>query len=431
MATTSTTLACDVRNYIAEKTLMIAHRSTRFYTLANKAKLPEQHGTTFQYTRYDRLPLPQSTLTEGTHPTSDTLPISVVTAQAQQWGGVVTITDVAELTIAHRPLQKAIELQGYQAAELVEREIEKTLRAGTNVFYHAGVASRSTLASTAINETDIRNVVASLRASGASGLEPAANPFDDPEMGDLFVAVVDPYIEMDIATMTGFVNAVQYADAKRLWNGEAGTWAGVRFIRSNFLPMLTSGASTASYGTVVTAGGSFSSAAGTIAIVLTATDTNTGYERVIYQPASLAQATQTNATQAIDVTAPTTTGFTYNFYVTAKAEGAATTVAEARLALSGLTPGAAGTITAFNSSAALVPALLSSSGSKVHLSYFIGREAFTVVNLEGLRSFLTPASESDSDPLLQRRKTGWRVFFRAVINNNAFMARLEAESAFD
>src|SRR3972149_2587433 len=104
--TTSTTLASDAVTYIAEKTLAIAKRIVRFYDLADKAQLPSQNSKTFQYTRYDRLPLPITTLTEGTTPTSRALSISTVSATAEQWGDIVTLTDVAELTIKHKPLQK-------------------------------------------------------------------------------------------------------------------------------------------------------------------------------------------------------------------------------------------------------------------------------------------------------------------------------------
>lgn len=48
MATTSVTLASDVRTFIAQETLMIAEKALRFYQFGTKAKLPEQQGTTFQ-----------------------------------------------------------------------------------------------------------------------------------------------------------------------------------------------------------------------------------------------------------------------------------------------------------------------------------------------------------------------------------------------
>lgn len=84
MATTSTTLASDVRNFIAEETLRIAEIALRFYQFGNKANLPDQHGTVFQYARYNRLPLPTVTLTEGTNPVSVPLGVTMVSATAEQ-----------------------------------------------------------------------------------------------------------------------------------------------------------------------------------------------------------------------------------------------------------------------------------------------------------------------------------------------------------
>lgn len=435
MATTSTTLGSDVRNFIASETLMIAERALRFYQFGTKAKLPEMYGTTFQYTRYNRLPLPVTTLTEGTAPTATTLGITVVTAVAQQWGGLVQITDVAELTIAHRPLIKAIELLGYQAAETIDREIHNTLSSTTNVFYLGNVTTRASMATTSVTETDIRRVVANLRNNGALGLEPAEG-MEDPMLGDNFVGIIDPFVEMDLQTLPGWTNAAIYQDAKRVWNGEAGTYAGVRFVRSNHIPTLTRGASVTT-ATVVTAGGSFTvattDASQRVRMVITGVATDTQYERVIYDHTTVVFATQAAITSmSIHVTVPTVAGFVYNVFVTELSSTAASTDA-ARLANGGSRIAAAGqaTITAFNSTARLVPAALNSASDGVHQCYFIGKEAYTVVNLENLRSYLTPAQESDSDPLLQRRTAGWKVFFRAVINNNNFLAKLEVSSAHD
>jgi len=295
------------------------------------------------------------------------------------------------------------------------------------------------MATTSISETDIRRVVANLRANGALGLEPAEGGNEDPVLGDNYVGIVDPYVEMDLQTLSGWVNANQYADAKKLWNGEAGTYAGVRFVRSNHIPTITTAASVTT-ATVVTTGGSFTTGSGAdgsvrLRMIITGVDTQTQYERVIYQHTTVVFSTAQYASNstgtaigAINVTVPTTAGFTYNIYITDRSSAASSTDT-ARLAISGLTAGAQGTVTAFASAGTLVPAAMASGSQGVHLSYFIGKEAYTVVNLQNIRSYLTPAQESDSDPLLQRRHAGWKVFFRAVINNNNFLAKLESDSA--
>jgi hypothetical protein len=60
----------------------------------------------------------------------------------------------------------------------------------------------------------------------------------------------------------------------------------------------------------------------------------------------------------------------------------------------------------------------------------LGKEAFTVIDLQKLQSFVTPNQSSDSDPLVQRRKAGWKLMFKAVINNQNFLERIESLSAF-
>lgn len=84
MAVQFSDLSSDAVTYIAEKTLKVAERSVRFYELADKATLPDSNSKTFQYTRYERLGLPLSVLTEGTTPSDTSMTISTVTAVSEQ-----------------------------------------------------------------------------------------------------------------------------------------------------------------------------------------------------------------------------------------------------------------------------------------------------------------------------------------------------------
>jgi N4-gp56 family major capsid protein len=437
--TTSTTLANDAVTYIAEKTLSIAKRILRFYQLGDKAQLPSQNSKTFQYTRYDRLPLPQSTLTEGTTPTSRALAISTVSATAEQWGDVVTLTDVAELTIRHKPLQKAIQLLGNQSGETMEREIYETVLAGTTIYYPGSVTTRYGLASTDVPTADsVRKVVAALRANGAIGMEPPVAGTNDPELGDLYVCVVDTYVEFDISSDPDFIDAKKYADAKRIWEGEIGTFLGCRFVRSNSVPTLTSRA--AATATATDNGGTLTTNY-YVRTMVTGIDDTFGYEKLIFQ-AEVDQVVGAGNDNHISLVVPTVSGYSkFNMYMSA--ESASTVAQGATMYLQN----ASGTVAAgtyllgyatesgnnytAKTSGTTAPAEMNSASAKVHTSFFIGKEAYTVVDLQNLQSTLTPNEATDSDPLKQRRKAGWKVMFKAVINNNDFFARLESESAYD
>ncbi len=70
------------------------------------------------------------------------------------------------------------------------------------------------------------------------------------------------------------------------------------------------------------------------------------------------------------------------------------------------------------------------TGVGAHFSWVFGKEAFTVVDLQALQSYVTKKEATDSDPLAQRRKAGWKTMFKAVINNQDFLERIESSSAF-
>lgn len=396
----------DAVTYIAEKTLSIAKKSVVFQQLGDKAVLPAHNSKTFQYTRFDRLGLPKESLTDGTTPDNTEMSISTVTATCDQWGAFVAISDVAELTVKHPVMQKAINLMGYQAAEVVDREIIIVLLAGTSVSFPAAHNSRDDLSSTStdvVNTTLVRKVVAAVRSRGAHEHD-----------GNDFVGVVDPQVEMDISADSTFQNAASYSNIKVLQNGEIGRWQGCRWLRSNHIPTLEGVAAvTPSTG----AGGGLASA--TYYTAVEYIDDNTGFPVKVSQAASVAA---TAASAKITMTLPTATAYKYNVYI-----GTSSTALYKALSLQ--TAASAVAVTATSSSNLLggIPA----SGKIVHFSWVFGKEAFTVVDLQKLQTFLTPNQASDSDPLAQRRKAGWKLMFKAVINNEDFLERMETLSAYD
>src|SRR3990170_923447 len=357
----------DAIQYIAEKTLRIAYKILRFYEMGDKAVLPSQSSKTFQYTRYERLPLPFSVISEGNEGSSTTMSISTVTATAEQWGAYVTITDVAELTIKHKPLQKALQLLGFQSGETVERECFNVVATGTSIFYPGTIANR-------------------------------------------------------------------------FWNGEIGEFLGVRFLRSNSLPTLTSAAAPT---TNINEGG------GDLAlryhrILVVGFDTTFNYPSVIYQ-VSTEDVGAADTDDSITVVLPSTATLRYKIYW-AKSASDITASSAANAAITkyvqgsdqyfaasasieiGDTANANGTtIFAIATSGTTAGSLLdemASASSKTHLGFLFGKEAYTVVDLQNLQSTLTPPGASDSNPLALRRKAGWKIMFKCVINNNNFFNRV-------
>lgn len=397
----------NAQTYIAAKTLMRIKRDVVVYGLGKKEKLPNRYSKTFQFTRYEKLALPYSPLTEGTTPDNSSMSISVVQAVMDQWGSYINLSDVAVITAKHPALQQGIELLAEQASETIDRECIKLLMSNTNVNYPGSATSRVTVSNTDyITTSVVKEAISSLRSGGAHGVS-----------GRLFIGLIDPMVEMDLLEDSTFQNAASYSNIVALFNGEAGTWMGVRWMVSNLIPTIGLLASPSG----ATSGASGGSLANSTAydFKVTAVDNSTGFETLVSAKIDVSTGM---SDEAIAFTMPATTGYTYNVY--AGTDGGVLYLHSSQNA-----PGSTVTILAIPSSGVVAPAN-PQSGVVIHSSWVLGKEAFAVPELMSLQTYLTPDSASDSDPLAQRRKAGWKVMFKPVICNETFIERIESMSRY-
>ncbi len=401
------TFTTNAQTYISAQTLKRIQRDVIVYGLGKKEKLPERFSKTFQYTRFDKLNLPYAALTEGTTPTTNgQMSITTVSAVMDQWGDFINLTDVAVITAKHPALQKGIELLGEQAAETIDRECIKLLRSNTTVSYPGTATSRVTLtAGDTLGAVVLKKAVAYLRSHGAR-----------PAQGRHFLGLLDPSVEQDVLAESSFLNAAQYSNIAALQNGEIGIWQGVRWMCSNMIPTMGVLSATTDGNNEVTGSLTVST---TYHYQVVAVQDTTGFE--VSSTADITQATGT-ATKGIDITMPATTGYTYNVYF-------GTAALTLKLSSSSNAPAAVVTVTADPTSGAAPPAY-PNTGLTQHNVWILGDEAFAVPELMSLQTFVTPAGASDSDPLAQRRKAGWKVMFKPVICNEAFISRIEVCSAY-
>jgi len=436
----------DISAYIEKKLLPLARRQLVAYQFGEPIKLPYGRGTTYTATRYNRIPLPFQSLSEGVPPPSENLSISQVSAVAVQWGDRVVITDVAELTIEHPLFKTATDLMGLQIAETLERNTFNALNAGTQVNYVGAVGARKNLISTSqLNIFEINRAVSYLHYIGAprfmgdeqtdikvdprSG-EPAAGK--DPRGHPHYIAIIHPFVEMDLRTNSTVVTAWSYSDVNKLYNDELGEFGGVRYVRTNMMPGWT-GVSAALTFTGVTTGGNLTAAGGPYFVILTGSDTQNQYESIIY-PVSSSTAIASGSTGSITFTTPSTAGFTWNAYI-------GTTNSPVNLATSPQGPNQgplAGqavqlpgntSITLTGIGAAQTPPAPAPASLTVWPSYFFGRGAYGIITLDQVRtSFLTEPDKAD--PLNQLRVLGWKAFYGTILLNNTFMMRVESVSAY-
>lgn len=437
---TSGQFSSDIESFIADKVLPLARKQLCAYKFGDPLTLDKGRGTTYTATRFNRLPLPFQAISEGVPPTlGESLTLTQVTATCQQWGDLVKITDVAEMTIKHPLVDKANELMALQMSETLERNTFNALNAGTQVNYVNSRGSRGAVQAGDILDTaTVNRTVALMVTAGAPRFngdeqvdaekdvdQGGARASNNPRMMPHYAALCHPFIVADFANASDVKTAWQYSDINRLYNYEVGEWRGMRFCESNMVPSWTGVATLG--GTAATTG---SLATGSYFVQVTASDTQNQYESRVYAVSGSIAVTGPNG--SVTVTLPSLPGYTFSVYI-------GTTSSPANLGLCALGPAygplsgqavqlAGGqTVTITGTGVAQTPPAAPAAGVTVYPTYVFGRGAYGQVKLDNAKFALLKDADK-SDPMNQIRVLSWKLMYSTILLNTAFMARIESSA---
>jgi N4-gp56 family major capsid protein len=412
--------------YMMDELLDRAEKDTVFWDLCEKSEVPKGSGKTVQFTRYERLPLPEAPLEESVTPAATPITLSTVNAVLDQWGAVVSMSDVVVLVIKHPLVQQARELLTLQHNELVDREVQVVAMGSTNIYFAGNLTSRASLtAGSVITTDDVRRMVARMRSNGAPTYTKG-----------MYKGVVDPFVEMDISKDSTFQLAGVYSQVETLRDAVIGRWMGVEWSRSNGIPVLTlmnAAWATASAVAVPAGGTGFASPVRT---VVTRMAPQTGFETQIGVETLTTPGAASGLQVQINAAAPSGT---YRVYSTLENGAVGTATLQVRVkhtlgnndAVVLVKGGAPTTGNAFvvTGSGPVAPPAPPATVN-VHISYVMGRGYLGATTLDALKTYIVPASASESDPLAQRTKAGWKQMFKALVLNPDFGTRTESASAF-
>lgn len=414
-------LANDAPNvYIATKMLELATRELVLQKIAELYPLENKMSKTLRVIRVSRLSLPTTQLVEGVTPPTNSLVLTNVDVTVEQWGLVVTLTDVLELTVKHPMLMIASERVAMAMREVMEREDSGVLMAATNLTYAKAATTRAGLVATDVFDTALAiTMKAKLKMRGAPMY-----------MDGQYMCIMQPPHEAALlASDTVFQQASNFAKQERLEFGYIGNWMGLDCIIGNFLPMYVgvAAATTAAINTTkakYTVGTSGTLATATYYLKVVARDITTDYERRFSVPAAVA----VTSPGSIAVQMPSSVNYVYDVYL-GIGGGASTDplylVASRQAASSTytITTAVAGTETVAQASPAL--------GISVYPGFTVGKGGFGSCTLNGmsLQTFITPKGPSDSDPISQRRKVGAKFMRKTFILDNDFIERFETSSS--
>lgn len=195
-------------------------------------------GSPVTFTFWNEMALATTPLSETVDPDAVALGDSQISVTPAEYGNAVLKTI---------RIQTDTFLVGFDpdVAMLVSRNMVDTiddlaktaLDGGTGVGYQGQATEGAITATDVLTAASVRQVVATLRANDAEGVE-----------GDNYVAIAHPHVLVDLMGETGdaaWVGPHAYGgDASAIYNGEVGKFAGARFISSSKANLNPDGGST-------------------------------------------------------------------------------------------------------------------------------------------------------------------------------------------
>jgi N4-gp56 family major capsid protein len=236
--------------YAVDKMLERAMPQLNMARFAVLQVVPKGKTKVVKWRRYGRLAPSTTPLTEGVTPTPGSITSVDVTAQLDQYGQYVQLTDVIADTHEDPVLNEMSEAMGETAGQTQEVILYNQLKAGTNVLYANGTARNQV--NTPMSATVARRAIRALKAQDTRPLTSMINATDGVGTAPIpacFVCFVHPNVEMDLQNSTnfpsGYTRVQQYGTFKPLSDAEIGAFENIRFMSSTlYAPFANAGSGT-------------------------------------------------------------------------------------------------------------------------------------------------------------------------------------------
>jgi N4-gp56 family major capsid protein len=185
----------------------------------------KQSTDTRKWRRYHSLARASAPLADGVSGAADTLSHTDITATLEYYGGAVKLTRKVQDMHEDPLLKETMKILGEQAGETIEEIRINFLKAGTNVFYANGAASRTAVNSPPLR-ADFSKIYRSFKANKAreiSEIIKASAMVSTEPVESAYFAMASTYLDADIRHgVSGFIPSAQYSDSGKRIKSEIG-----------------------------------------------------------------------------------------------------------------------------------------------------------------------------------------------------------------
>ena len=385
--TTTSAISETMQTYYDKKLLLNAKPKLVHYEYGQQVTLPKNSGKTIQFRKWTPFGALTTPLVEGTVPDGQSLEMTDVTAEIQQYGGYVAVSDLLDLTALDPVINDSVELMGDQGGLTVDTLVKNELHTATNVQYANGKLTRNTLSFEGeqrdlLTVDEVRKAVRTLKKNKAPQFVRNGKSH--------YIAIVGPETTYDLQSDPLWQDVSKYANAEQIFDGEIGKLFGVVFVETSE-PMVFHAESLSAQNRTLTAS-QISGNVITISETITAEDAQALAGRMILVGDKKLKVVSADAT-AKTITVENASGMT------------------------------------ISSNTVVYPGEAGAAGKDVMSTLVFGKNAYGVIDVEGgnLKSIIKPkGSAGTSDPLDQISTIGWKMAgFAAKVLQPLWMVRIE------
>lgn len=217
--------------YYERKLLAYVKQNLPILDYGQKFSLPPNSGKTAIFTRFTPLPIVKDPITYKPTPSQGAnLKTEQVSVQLEEYANYIDLDQFTDITSFVPLLDQAIDKLAYNAKQTLHAIAMDELTAGTNVIYAGGVSSRDKLDGTKpLTKAEIRKASTLLKRADIP-------PFAD----GYYVCFIHPDKVNDLFTDQELM-MLSMTRKEPIAQGYIGEYAGVRFIETTAMPIISNG----------------------------------------------------------------------------------------------------------------------------------------------------------------------------------------------
>lgn len=237
--TTTQSMSATMKDYYDTELLENARPKLIFSQLGMQQALPKRHGKTVSWRRWNTFDKAEKPLKEGVIPAGQKFGITETNVELQQYGDYTTISDQLEMHAIDPVIQGATEEMGAAGGWTADTLTRNTLVAGTSVMFADTLDANGVPTSTPVGRyqlaaTNNRLTPDSINKA-VTFLKKQKAPYFE---GNKYAAVIHPSVAYDLRSNKDWLDVHRYDATREIFEGEIGELHGVRFIENTEAPIM-------------------------------------------------------------------------------------------------------------------------------------------------------------------------------------------------